>query len=116
MTSVSATSVHIITNNTIIARIGVVGKGDDRNKGQINPGKILANSINNMEETYLPDLQILPGKIEFTYLPINCQSVLIVPFSQSGAVVVATNKAKSLKLIDLKKIRTTVSIFKDSID
>ncbi len=54
------------------------------------------------------------GKIEFTYLPINCQSVLILPNGKSDAVIVGTNQAKALKLKDLKKIREAVDIFSTS--
>lgn len=52
-------------------------------------------------------LQILPGKIEFTYFPVNCQSVLILPLSRSRnlAVAMGTNEAKVLKLEDLVKLR-----------
>jgi hypothetical protein len=49
--------------------------------------------------------QILPGKVEFDYLPINCQSVLILPVN-NGAV-------KILKLKDLNRIRSLVAIFKN---
>lgn len=31
------------------------------------------------KESYLPTLQALPGKVEFTYLPSNAQEVLILP-------------------------------------
>lgn len=56
--------------------------------------------------------QILPGKVEFDYLPINCQSVLILPVN-NGAVIMSTNQAKILKLKDLNRIRSLVAIFKN---
>ena len=31
------------------------------------------------QETYLPTLQALPGKAEFTYLPVNAQAALLLP-------------------------------------
>jgi hypothetical protein len=66
--------------------------------------------------TPLSTLQILPGKVEFSYLPINCQSVLVVPLGDAGslrnvAVVVGTNRAKCFKFNDLNKIRSTVEVF-----
>lgn len=33
----------------------------------------------NAKESYLPTLQALPGKVEFTYLPDNAQEVLLLP-------------------------------------
>ena len=64
------------------------------------------------EEVYLPDLQILPGKVEFTYLPINAQSVLILPLGPGSAVVIATNQAKVLKVKDLGRIRSLTAIYR----
>ena len=56
----------------------------------------------------------LVGKIEFTYLPINCQSVLILPNGDFDAIIVGTNQAKALKLKDLQKIREAVGMFGNS--
>ena len=58
-------------------------------------------------------LKILPGKVEFYYLPINAQSLLILPIPQGGAVVISTNQAKILKLKDLNRIRSVVAILKN---
>ena len=57
------TSVHIIQKDQILARCGVVGAGDDRNEGIIRKGKILTKALEEREEQYLPDVQILPGKV-----------------------------------------------------
>ena len=115
LASVPVTSVHIISGATIIAAGGVVSSSDKGGLGELSTGAmtILNKAINNGEEVYLPDLQILPGKVEFTYLPINCQSVLILPLPESGAVVMGTNKAKVLKLNDLNRVRSLVTIFKN---
>ena len=58
---------------------------------------ILEKALRLSEEVYLPDLQILPGKVEFSYLPINCQSVLVLPLPGSGAVVMGTNQGKRVR-------------------
>ena len=60
-------------------------------------------------------MQILPGKIEFFYLPINCQSVVIVPLPNGQAAVMGTNQAKVLTLKDLNRIRSTVNIYKNLV-
>ena len=63
------------------------------------------------EEVYLPDLQILPGKVEFYFLPANAQSLVILPLqSAGGAVVISTNQAKVLRLSDLQKIRAVCAL------
>lgn len=76
--------------------------GDDRTSPVLGNGSggsgsggnmpILQKALRLSEEVYLPDLQILPGKVEFSYLPINCQSVLILPLPDGGAVAMGTNQ------------------------
>jgi len=65
------TSVHIIENNRIVARIGVTGRGDNNvaSGGGISPGKILLSSINNQEEIYLPGYNCF--SLFLQYLSLN---------------------------------------------
>ena len=64
------------------------------------------------KESYLPTLQALPGKVEFTYLPANAQEALILPVTRpSGndgenvgwyyAVVLGGDTAKSFAPRDI---------------
>ncbi|GKY92651.1 hypothetical protein MPSEU_000235200 [Mayamaea pseudoterrestris] len=53
------------------------------------------------QETYLPTLQNLPGRIEFTYLPSNTQAVLILPAGQSRIIVLGSNQARSFTPRDI---------------
>jgi hypothetical protein len=110
------TSVHVISPaSTVWGRGGVVGQGDDRTTSSlkgIDKMPILQKTLKLSEEVYLPDLQILPGKVEFSYLPINVQSVLLLPLPNGGAVAMGTNQAKVLKVKDLNRIRSCVAIFR----
>jgi hypothetical protein len=114
-----STSVHVFSGSNVLGRGGVIGYTDQRAPSiDISSMGILKKSMNNKEEVYLPDLQILPGKVEFSYLPLNAQSVLIVPFttlSKAGAVVVTTNQAKVLKVNDLNRIRSVVEMLDRSL-
>lgn len=52
------------------------------------------------KETYLPTLQALPAKAEFTYLPANAQEVLILSVptldrSRTTGIILGSNRAKS---------------------
>ena len=50
------------------------------------------------KESYLPTLQALPGRVEFTYLPPNTQGALLLPVQREGKVsvlVLGSNTAKS---------------------
>lgn len=104
----TVTSVHVYLDKTFISRCGVVGSTDVSRVDM----PILHEAVDNKKQVYLPDLQILPGKVEFVYLPINIQSVLIIPLLEAnGAIVVATNKAKSFNSGDLETAVLTVEIF-----
>lgn len=47
-------------------------------------------------------MQTLPGKVEFDYLPENCQAVLMLPVLEgSGVVVVGTNRARAFTPKDI---------------
>jgi len=116
LSTTPATSIHVILNGKVVGRGGVIGNGD--NKSDIintSSMSILNKALDNKEEVYLPDLQILPGKIEFTYLPINAQSVLVLPLNfkdnSKNAIIISTNQAKIFKLNDLARIRVLANIF-----
>jgi hypothetical protein len=147
LSSTPTSSVHVISQfngkdgkdgvcSKVLGRGGIVGSGDNLQptlpSDLLERMPILKKAVNNNEEIYLPDLQILPGRIEFTYLPMNAQSVLILPLGGGGGrggggggggggegggegggvVVVATNQAKVLKVKDLGRIRSVIRIYK----
>jgi len=62
--------------------------------------------------------------VEFTYLPLNCQSVLFLPLIdgirvdssatgglQSAVLVCGTKKAKSIKFSDINKLKAIIEVF-----
>jgi hypothetical protein len=57
------------------------------------------------KETYLPTLQALPGRFEFSYLPANSQLALLIPLSATASVsrvlVLGSNTAKSFTPRDI---------------
>ena len=60
-----ATSVHVILNNSFLARGGVVGMGDDRvsfDVKNVDKMPILDKTLKLGEEIYLPDLQVRKNK------------------------------------------------------
>ena len=100
-----ATSVHVFRGDNILCQAGVVSAESSKTSAlPATRRPILEESALTGQEVYLPDLQILPGKVEFSFLPLNCQSVLIVP-TKDMVVVVGTNKAKSMTVEDLGRIR-----------
>jgi len=65
---------------------------------------------------YLPSLQILPGRFEFTYLPAATQALLLVPLRGSsgggvsgGAIILGADQARAFKEDDVAWARTIAS-------
>ena len=62
-------------------------------------------SPTNVKETYLPTLQALPGRREFTYLPGNLQLALLIPIDSDSTkrkvLVLEGNTAKSFSPRDV---------------
>lgn len=46
------------------------------------------------KESYLPTLQALPGRVEFTYLPVNTQGALLLPVNAETVLVLGADTAK----------------------
>jgi len=53
------------------------------------------------KESYLPTLQALPGRVEFTYLPVNTQGTLLLPVNSKTVLVLGTNVAKAFSPRDV---------------
>ena len=65
--------------------------------------------------------QILPGKVEFSYLPINTQTVVLLPLqlpslsgsansASGGALILAANRAKVFKFSDLARLKAAAAV------
>jgi hypothetical protein len=50
-------------------------------------GPIAASALKTGEQQYLADLQILPGRFEFGYLPVNTQAIVIQPLAPDAFLV-----------------------------
>ena len=69
------------------------------------------------KESYLPTLQTLPGRVEFTYLPLNTQGVLFLPVNDETVLVLGTDTAKSFTPRDVAwclSIATRIGTFLQS--
>jgi len=74
-------------------------------------------------ESYLPTLQALPGRVEFTYLPSNAQEALLLPVTRPDdnnnndgwyyAVVLGGDKAKSFAPRDIAWCKEIASLVGD---
>lgn len=96
----AATSVLVYSGGKTLARVGVMGES-----AAVQDAPILKKCVRDGRdgrEQYLAALQTLPGKIEFDYLPENCQAVLMLPVHESSTVVViGTNRARAFTPKDI---------------
>lgn len=73
------------------------------------PGPLLQKCVSKMSGApeYLPALQLLPGRVEFSYFPDDTQGVLIVPIGgQQGALILAADQVRAFKQDDVAFART----------
>lgn len=70
--------------------------------------------------------QILPGKVEFGYLPINAQTVVLLPLqlpslsggadtTSGGALILAANRAKVFKFSDLARLKAAAAVAQETL-
>eukprot|EP00953_Heterococcus_sp_UTEX-ZZ885_P004702 3029-Heterococcus_DN1.PRE.1 len=89
LTKPATASVLVHVRGRTVARYGVMGSSSAVAADAPIVAKALREAAaGSSKETYLPALQNLPGKVEFSYLPENCQTVLLLPLLGGEAVVV----------------------------
>ena len=96
----SVKTVVLYHDGKTILREGVLGSSRDVDANSPTFSAALRASV----ETYAPDLQAVPARVDFGCLPKNAQAALIQPFSRGG-VVVACDRKRALSPRDVAKIR-----------
>ena len=96
----SVKTVVLYHDGKTILREGVLGTSRDVDAGSPTFSAALQTTV----ETYAPDLQAVPARVDFGCLPKNAQAALIQPFSRGG-VVVACDRKRALSPRDVAKIR-----------
>ncbi|HIK45750.1 MAG TPA: cofactor assembly of complex C subunit B, partial [Leptolyngbyaceae cyanobacterium M65_K2018_010] len=62
---------------------------------EVIPGPIVKRVLETGKAVYLVNLNIYPGRVEFTYLPENTQGVICQPMGQEGVLILAANAPRS---------------------
>jgi len=91
----NAQSVIIAKGGATLVRYGTMGRNQ-----QLKEGAIVKSAMVQGKQQYLADLQILPGRFEFDYLPVNTQALLIQPVGDV-VMIVGANKVRPLTARDL---------------
>ena len=106
-----ATTVLIAWGGTTLLRQGTLpappGPTDDPGppKTPLGTGKIALKAYADSAPVYLPALQNLPGRIEFTigWLPRNTQSAVVVELGDGeGVMVLGSDRARAFTPVDLR--------------
>lgn len=113
-------SVLIWHKNKTILRKGIMSEVGDELEVLAIVHKALAMPPDRdglSQPTYIPDLQVLPGKVEFMrYLPALCQAVVLQPFDNNkGLIVLGGNKRRDLTPKDLAKARVVAQKVQSSL-
>jgi hypothetical protein len=64
----NAQSITVYARGRTVARLGIMGRAQE-----VSVGPIAESGMSSGKQQYLADLQILPGRFEFGYLPVNTQ-------------------------------------------
>jgi Cofactor assembly of complex C subunit B, CCB2/CCB4 len=93
---------HLLLTNTVTRSIVVYYQGQTvlrrgvlGSVAAVVPGVILERVLKTHRPTYLVNLNIYPGRIEFNYLPENTQGVICQPLGEQGVLILAANAPRS---------------------
>ena len=84
------------------------------------PGPLLTKAVARRSGApdYLPALQLLPGRVEFSYMPENSQGILMLPLSgdaAGGALVLAADRQRGFGEEDISWARAVASRISESL-
>ncbi len=94
----AAVSVLIWDQGTLLWRSGYLGTQP------FALGPIATRVLKTQKSIYLVDLNLLPGREEFNYLPPGIQAVVCQPLGTTGILILGANQIRSFRPDDLKWI------------
>ena len=77
-----------------------------------------AAARSNGRPDYLPALQLLPGRVEFSYMPENSQGILMLPLSgdaAGGALILAADRQRGFGEEDISWARAVASRISEAL-
>jgi len=89
-------------------------------EGAIVPGPLLTKAASSRSGApdYLPALQLLPGRLEFSYLPEDTQGVLMLPLSgdAEGVLVLGSDRQRGLSEEDVAWARAVAGRLAEALN
>lgn len=63
---------------------------------QARAGPVIERTMETGQQSYLANLVLYPGRVEFTYFPKNTQAVLVQPMGNQGAIAMGADTVRGL--------------------
>ncbi|XGB38902.1 MAG: cofactor assembly of complex C subunit B [Cyanobacteria bacterium LVE1205-1] len=90
LTNTATRTLLLWYDQRVLLRRGVLGS-----TATVKLGPILNRVLAKKMPTYLVDLKLYPGRIEFDYLPENTQGVICQPVGDRGVLILGANAPRS---------------------
>jgi len=90
LTNTATRTLLVWYDQRVLLRRGVLGS-----TATVKLGPILNRVLTKKMPTYLVDLKLYPGRIEFDYLPENTQGVICQPVGDRGVLILGANAPRS---------------------
>ena len=114
------TSVALWRDGKTLMLRGTLPNGMVAGPEAVVPGPLLTKAAarNNGAPDYLPAVQLLPGRVEFSYLPPNAQGVLMLPLvgATKGALVLACDQQRGFGTDDVEWARAVAGRLAESLE
>jgi Cofactor assembly of complex C subunit B, CCB2/CCB4 len=90
LTNTATRSISLYMEGKTILRRGILAPARD-----VVPGPIVERVLKTQKPVYLVNVNIYPGKVEFSYLPENVQGIVCQPVGNDGVLILAANAPRS---------------------
>lgn len=90
LTNTVTRSLVVWYRGQVLLRRGVLGQ-----TATVEPGTIVQRVLKTQKPVYLVNLNLYPGKVEFSYLPENTQGVICQPIGSQGVMILGANAPRS---------------------
>jgi hypothetical protein len=101
----SARVVFVWRGGNTVLRQGILGESPAVDAESLTFKLAIEKGLGDLAHTYIPDLQAVPARVEFLYLPKNTQCVLIQPLGAADALIVGCDRKRALSPRDIGWIR-----------
>jgi len=93
-------SIAVFQQDECIFLAGKVTTDECCDVEQARAGPIVQRTMETGQQSYLANLVLYPGRVEFVYFPKNTQAIFVQPMGNKGAIVVGVDTIRGLTSAD----------------